>query len=1062
MKYSRLLTVTALLPWAILGCAATSAQVTPMPGDPLTGSGVVSRTVNTYATLTGTSQPSAIVSDTNGWGIPATAAAPTNTFEGTLTLASVTTTGNFTDVYDPLEYDTVTAWKHLPGNTSSSTSLTLQFVQNGSWLIPVTQGLQYFGTSTQTGTGYSPISPAWHWNIIIGYGRVWNETSDSGYSRASFPFTLAEYDQNCVHNGEMTFLFKGSSISHVFYQIDTEVCEYWQANFYGNLTATYTPATISGDTTMENNAAAEISNRIPTKPFTSLATDYPDSGVNTSEFIGQYLHPTYIAGYGLYINGVNYVSACQTRTDDYAFCAEMRWPSYSVAKSAFVETALSRLGEQFGSGVYSNILSNYIPQYTLGGTWTSTTFDNMSDMASGNYDSSGFETDENSTDMTDFLDAIPYYNYGNPTTPSKIYNAFTLFKTNYTTPGTLWVYHSDDAFLLTSAMQIYAQQQLGSSTDLWTKTLSDVFSNLNVSQGMQQVMRTACNNNSTSSTCSNSTGDGGLSATGEPIGAYGMYLIQDDVAKFGYFFDNNDGVINGTQVLDPARENDTMFRTSNLGLTTPDSGFYTGTPIVANTNHYNNEYWTKYWTTTEFPPNSGATENGGLATNPFNSTFTCQFWIPYMSGYGGNSVLLLPNNAVYYLFSDDNEFYWTYAVEQINLIKPMCGTGINYPANGATLTSNKQTFQWYMYNTATMSATVPTAPVPATGYWLDIGKEPGGNEYYQSGNLGTVLSTTVNSLPTDGSTIFVTWWYLVNGTWQNMQYSYTAWNGVPSGDTAAAMSSPVAPGPLTGSSATFSWNAGTNATAYWLDVGSAAGGDQYYQSGSLSSSTLEATVNDLPTNGGNVYATLYTQFSGGGPWTANAYTYTAFNTTGGSIATLTSPAPNGSTLSGSSVTFTWAAGTDTASAYWIDVGNTAGGNQYYQSGSLPTSTTSETVTTLPTDSSEVFVTLYTQVNGTWYSNPYTFYAASSSTSCVSTITSPTPGSELTAYSDTFSWTVSSNPGCSGAVTAYELDAGTDASENAYDQSGNIGNVTSWTEQILRRDIAILRQPVRSR
>ena len=262
------------------------------------------------------------------------------------------------------------------------------------------------------------------------------------------------------------------------------------------------------------------------------------------------------------------------------------------------------------------------------------------------------------------------------------------------------------------------------------------------------------------------------------------------------------------------------------------------------------------------------------------------------------------------------------------------------------------------------------------------------------------------------------------------------------------MSSPVAPGPLTGSSATFSWNAGTNATAYWLDVGSAAGGDQYYQSGSLSSSTLEATVNDLPTNGGNVYATLYTQFSGGGPWTANAYTYTAFNTTGGSIATLTSPAPNGSTLSGSSVTFTWAAGTDTASAYWIDVGNTAGGNQYYQSGSLPTSTTSETVTTLPTDSSEVFVTLYTQVNGTWYSNPYTFYAASSSTSCVSTITSPTPGSELTAYSDTFSWTVSSNPGCSGAVTAYELDAGTDASENAYDQSGNIGNVTSWTEQNL--------------
>ncbi len=1048
MKSFSLINISALLLGAALACTAASAQVNPMPGDPLTGSGVVSRTVNTYTTLMSSTQPSAIVSDTNGWGIPATAAAPTNTFEGTLTLSTVTTTGNYTSIYDPLGYSTVTAWKHLPGNTSSTTSLTLQFVQNGSWLIPVTQGLQYFGTATQTGTGYSPVSPAWHWNFIVGYGRVWNETSDNGYSRASFPFTLAEYDQNCVHNGEMTFLFKGSSISHVFYQIDAEVCEYWQANFYGNLTGTYTPTTISGDTTMENNASAEITNRAPTKPFASLATDYPSSGVSTSAFTGQYVHPTYIAGYGLYINGVNYVSACQTRTDDYAFCSEMRWPSYSVAKSTFVETALSRLGEQFGSGVYNNIISNYIPQYTLGGTWTSTTFDNMADMASGNYNSSGFETDENSTAMTNFLDAIPYYNYGTPTAESKIYNSFTMFKTNYTTPGTLWVYHSDDAFLLTSAMQIYAQGQLGSSTDVWTKTLSDVFANLNVSQGMQQVMRTACNNNSTSTNCSSTSGDGGLSASGEPLGAFGMYLIQDDIAKFGYFFDNNDGVINGVQVLDPARENDTMVRTSNLGLTTPDSGFYTGSPIVANTNHYNNEYWTKYWTTTEFPPNSGATENGGLATNPFNSTFTCQFWIPYMSGYGGNSVLLLPNNAVYYLFSDDNEFYWTYAVEQINLIKPMCGTGINYPANGATLTSNKQTFQWYMYNTATMSPTAPTAPVPATGYWLDIGKEPGGNEYYQSGNLGTMLSATVNSLPTDGSTIFVTWWYLVNGTWQNMQYSYTAWNGVPGGDSAATMSSPVAPGPLSGSSVTFSWNAGTNATAYWLDVGSTAGGNQYYQSGSLSSSTLQAVVNSLPTNGGNVYATLYTQFSSGGPWIKNSYTYTAFSTSGGAIATLTSPAPSGSTLPGSSVTFTWQAGMDTASNYWIDVGSAAGGNQYYQSGSLSTSTTSATVNGLPTDSSEVFVTLYTLVNGTWYSNPYTFYAASSSGSCVSTITSPAPGSELTAYSDTFSWTVSSNPGCSGAVTAYWLDAGTDTSENYYDQSGNIGNVLTWDEQNL--------------
>jgi hypothetical protein len=45
-----------------------------------------------------------------------------------------------------------------------------------------------------------------------------------------------------------------------------------------------------------------------------------------------------------------------------------------------------------------------------------------------------------------------------------------------------------------------------------------------------------------------------------------------------------------------------------------------------------------------------------------------------------------------------------------------------------------------------------SAGTGATAYWLDIGTSPGGNTYYQSGNLGNVLSTTVSSLPADGKT----------------------------------------------------------------------------------------------------------------------------------------------------------------------------------------------------------------------------------------------------------------------------------------------------------------------
>jgi len=74
-----------------------------------------------------------------------------------------------------------------------------------------------------------------------------------------------------------------------------------------------------------------------------------------------------------------------------------------------------------------------------------------------------------------------------------------------------------------------------------------------------------------------------------------------------------------------------------------------------------------------------------------------------------------------------------------------------------------------------------------------------------------------------------------------------------------------------------------------------------------------------------------------------------------SQAQVTTPTP-GSTLNGSSVTFIWSAAPN-ASGYWVDVGNVAGGNQYYQSGNLGNVFTT-TVNTLPTDGSTVYVTLY--------------------------------------------------------------------------------------------------------
>jgi hypothetical protein len=78
----------------------------------------------------------------------------------------------------------------------------------------------------------------------------------------------------------------------------------------------------------------------------------------------------------------------------------------------------------------------------------------------------------------------------------------------------------------------------------------------------------------------------------------------------------------------------------------------------------------------------------------------------------------------------------------------------------------------------------------------------------------------------------------------------------------AGLYSPTQGSTLAGSSATFEWYGPQGTTAFWIDVGSSAGGNNYYQSGSLPTSTVSATVNSLPTSGGQVYVTLYWLLNG--------------------------------------------------------------------------------------------------------------------------------------------------------------------------------------------------------
>jgi hypothetical protein len=334
------------------------------------------------------------------------------------------------------------------------------------------------------------------------------------------------------------------------------------------------------------------------------------------------------------------------------------------------------------------------------------------------------------------------------------------------------------------------------------------------------------------------------------------------------------------------------------------------------------------------------------------------------------------------------------------------------PAPFSTLSGSSVTFQW-------------TAGSAATAYWLDIGNVAGGNQYYQSGNLGNVLATTASGLPTNGSTVYVTLYSLVGGQWLSNSYTYTALSAA-----GGVLTTPAPGSTLTSGTVTFNWTAGAGASAYWLDIGSVSGGNQYYQSGNLGN-VLTTTVSGLPTNGNMLFVTLYSMI--GGQWAGNAYTYMAFNANAG-LAAMESPT-QGSTLSGSSVTFQWSAGTD-ATAYWLDAGNVAGGNQYYQSGNLGTAQTT-TVSGLPTNGSTVYVTLYSMIGGQWSGNPYTYTAFNANTE-LAAMQSPTQGSMLSGSSVTFQWSAGTG------ATAYWLDVGNVAGGNQYYQSGNLGTAQTTT------------------
>lgn len=191
------------------------------------------------------------------------------------------------------------------------------------------------------------------------------------------------------------------------------------------------------------------------------------------------------------------------------------------------------------------------------------------------------------------------------------------------------------------------------------------------------------------------------------------------------------------------------------------------------------------------------------------------------------------------------------------------------PAAG-TILSGSVTFTW-------------DAGVGVTQYALTVGTRSGWVDLAQVYRMPNEARSATVNIPATGNLVFVSLQSLVNpGGWQGHTYYFStpnqnAW--VPY-TTAPAQLLPVG-GAVSGPTTTLQWTPGTNASQYWLAVGTTAGGNDLYNERNLGTNTLSATVTSIPPNVSNVYATLYSKI--GNAWQPTQATISVIQPTSSQI-----------------------------------------------------------------------------------------------------------------------------------------------------------------------------------
>lgn len=436
------------------------------------------------------------------------------------------------------------------------------------------------------------------WDIQIGAGKAW--LLDSGYTRISLPFSFIEKNANCVHNGVIMFDIQGNQASKASFQIGGETCLYFKYDFLGQVDISID--SLSLDSATINEYRNWKSNQIPLKSIRSIGDRSKSFGAEKE------VKPMFMSVFGYFDGESHYRGGCSTRWGRYPYCSQMLLPSYSLSKSIYASLALDRLEDDY-PGIKKAKIIDHVPECS-NKKWKGVTFEHALDSAIGHYRNDKHPLDEALISEKGFFTSLTHQ--------EKIKLSCNLFSRK-DKPGKKFVYHSTNIYVLGTAMNNYLKGVNSPSSDLYNDVMMPIWSDLNLSQALNVVQRTA-------------------DVTSQTFTAWGLFFLPSDIISIGNYLqklakDNPDSIMNSALQMNK----------NNRGL-----------DAFAGIKYYNNGFWAR-----KFPG--------------FQVGCESDVWVPYMEGYGGIVVALMPNGHIYYFFSDGDQFSWSKAAKASSKIKSFCG-----------------------------------------------------------------------------------------------------------------------------------------------------------------------------------------------------------------------------------------------------------------------------------------------------------------------------------------------------------------------------------------------------